>query len=287
MIYIFIDAHRSLFAVERMCRVLGVTRSGYYAWKNRGLSKRELKNKVVLGKIRESHEQSKGRYGSPNIHKDLRDWNCRCGRKLVARLMKEAGIRSKVIKRFKVTTQSQHKLPVAPNLLQRNFTSSEPNKVWVSDITYIWTHEGWLYHCVIIDLWDRKVVGWSIGERLVAQLAVDALRNAVALRRPAHGLLFHSDRGVQYASEVFRAELRKNKMIQSMSRKGNCWDNAVAESFFGILKRELVYHEKYMTRAEARLSLFQYIESWYNRRRRHSTLGGLSPLAFANALMVA
>lgn len=287
MIYGFIDRHRSAHAVGRMCLVLGVTRSGYHAWKRRGLSQRARRDAELLGKIRESHRLSKGRYGSPNIHEDLREQDERVGRKRVARLMRAAGIRSKVARRFKVTTQSKHNQPVAENLLARDFTADAPNRAWVSDITYLWTREGWLYLCVVLDLWDRKIVGWSMGERLVAELAVDALKKAVALRRPAEGLLFHSDRGVQYASEVFRAELRRCKIVQSMSRKGNCWDNAVAESFFGILKRELVYHETYRTRAEARLSVFQYIEGWYNRRRRHSTLGRISPLAFEQAAKVA
>lgn len=283
----FIDKHRSEHAVQRMCLTFGVKRSGYYAWKKRGRSPRKMRDAELLEKIRESHRLSKGIYGSPNIHKDLCESDVRCGRKRVARLMKEAGIRSKVAKRFKVTTQSRHTLPVAENLLKRDFSVPLPNRVWVSDITYLWTRQGWLYLCVILDLWDRKVVGWSIQERLRSELAVDALNKAVALRRPGEGLVFHSDRGVQYASEAFRAGLLKYKMRQSMSRKGDCWDNAVAESFFGILKRELIYHETYMTRQEARLSVFQYIEGWYNRRRRHSTLRYLSPAAFEQAAMAA
>jgi transposase InsO family protein len=284
MIYGFIDRHRSEHAVGRMCRVLGVTRSGYHAWKRRGPSRRARRDAELLVKIRESHRLSKGLYGSPNIQEDLREQDERVGRKRVARLMREAGIRSKVAKRFKVTTQSKHDLPVADNLLRRNFTALAPGRAWVSDITYLWTREGWLYLCVVLDLWDRKVVGWSRNERLVSELAVDALRKAVALRKPPAGLVFHSDRGVQYASEAFRAELAIQGMVQSMSRKGDCWDNAVAESFFAILKRELVHHEVYRTRHEARLSVFQYIEGWYNRRRRHSTLGRISPLAFEAAM---
>jgi putative transposase len=283
MKYYFIDKHRFAHAVETMCQVLGVTRSGYYAWYKRGQGRRAIENMILLGKIRESHGLSKGRYGSPNIQKDLKQWGYNCSRKRVARLMKANSISSKVTRRFKVTTQSKHDLPVAENLLNRDFTADGPDRKWVSDITYIWTWQGWLYLSVIIDLWDRKVVGWSISERLTADLAVSALRKAVALRRPPVGLLFHSDRGVQYASDIFREELERHKMIQSMSRKGNCWDNAVAESFFGMLKRELVYHEIYRTRAEARLSIFQYIEGWYNRRRRHSTIGHVSPEAFGYA----
>lgn len=287
MIYDFIDQHRFAHAVQRMCLVFGVTRSGYYAWKKSDQSRRVLRDRELLGKIRESHRLSSGRYGSPNIHKDLRQWGYRCGKKRVARLMRESGIRSKVARRFRVTTQSKHGLPVAENLLQRNFTASAPNRIWVSDITYLWTQQGWLYLCVILDLWDRKVVGWCMEERLTANLAVTALRRAIALRRPTEGVMFHSDRGVQYASEGFRAELLRYTMVQSMSRKGDCWDNAVAESFFSILKRELVYHETYRTRADARLSVFQYIEGWYNRRRRHAALGHLSPLAFEQAVKAA
>jgi transposase InsO family protein len=287
MIYGFIDKHRTVHAVERMCRVLGVTRSGYYGWKRRGQSRWVRRDEILLEKIKESHRQSNGRYGSPNIHKDLREWGYRCSRKRVARLMREAGLRSKTVKRFKVTTQSKHTLPVAENLLQRDFTAMAPTKAWVSDITYLWTRQGWLYLCVILDLWDRKVVGWNISEGLGAELVVETLRRAVVRRKPGDGLVFHSDRGIQYCSEAFRAELRRYSMLQSMSRKGDCWDNAVAESFFGILKRELVYHETYHTRDDARLSLFQYIEGWYNRKRRHSTLGRVSPLEFENIAQAA
>jgi putative transposase len=287
MIYGFIEKHRSAHAVEMMCRILRVTRSGYYAWKKRGESQRVRRDAVLLEKIRESYRGSRGRYGSPNIHEDLRQWGYRCSRKRVARLMRNAGLRAKTIRRFRVTTQSKHTLPVAENLLQRQFSAEAAGKVWVSDITYLWTRQGWLYLCVIMDLWDRKIVGWNIGERLTADLAVETLRKAVMRRQPQAGLMFHSDRGIQYCSEVFRIELRRHVMLQSMSRKGNCWDNAVAESFFGILKRELVYHETYRTRDEARLSVFQYIEGWYNRRRRHSTLGRRSPHMFELSAMVA
>jgi len=287
MIYEFIDKHSSAHAVERMCRVLGVKRSSYYVWKKRGLSQRDRRDLELLEKVRQSYRLSSGRYGSPNIHEDLQQWGYCCGRKRVARLMRENGIRSKIVKRFRVTTDSEHTLPIADNLLQRDFTARRQNLVWVSDITYVWTHRGWMYLCVILDLWDRKVVGWSMGKRLIAELAIRALDKAVMLRQPVKGLLFHSDRGVQFASEGFRDQLHQHGMVQSMSRKGDCWDNAVAESFFAILKRELVYHKNYRTREEARLSIFQYIEGWYNRRRRHSTLGRKSPLEFASAAMAA
>lgn len=287
MIYGFINMYRSMFRVARMCQVLGVKRNGYYAWLARGLSLHAMRDMVLLEQIKKSHKLSKGNYGSPNILNDLQDWNFHTSRKRIARLMREAGLRSKTVKKFKATTQSKHSLPVADNLLERNFTTLAPNKVWVSDITYIWTREGWQYLCVVIDLFNRQVVGWSLGWRLTAELAVDALMKAVIRRRPPEGLMFHSDRGVQYASKAFRRVLKHYGMVQSMSRKGDCWDNAVAESFFGTLKQELVYHESYRTRAEARLSVFEYIEGWYNRRRRHSALGGISPIQFEQAAQVA
>jgi transposase InsO family protein len=281
MRYGFIDKHRSTFAVRRMCQVLGVKRSGYYAWRRRGLSRRLKRDGILLEQIMKSHVLSSGRYGSPNILRDLRDWDYRTSRKRIARLMREAGLRSKTVRKFKVTTQSKHTLPVADNLLKRYFTASAPNRAWVSDITYIWTREGWLYLCVVLDLFNRQVVGWSLGQRLTAELAVDALMKAVMRRRPPKGLVFHSDRGVQYCSKAFRRLLKRYGMVQSMSRKGDCWDNAVAESFFGTLKQELVYHERYRSRSEARVS------GWYNRRRRHSALGYLSPMAFEQDAMVA
>lgn len=287
MIYRFIHKYRPIFSVERMCHVLAVKRSGYYAWRRRGLSHRIRRDKVLLEQIKKSHKLSKGRYGSPNILNDLRDWNFSTSRKRIARLMREAGLRSKTVRKFKATTQSKHSLPVADNLLKRNFTTHAPNKVWVSDITYVWTREGWQYLCVVLDLFNRQVVGWSMGQRLTAELAVDALMKAAMLRRPPRGLVFHSDRGVQYCSKSFRRVLGRYGMVQSMSRKGDCWDNAVAESFFGTLKQELVYHETYGSRSEARLSVFEYIEGWYNRRRRHSALGYMSPIQYEQAAMEA
>lgn len=287
MRYRFIEKHRSAYAVERMCRVLGVTRSGYYAWRRRGMSRRDIYDQVLLGHIRESYKQSRGCYGSPRIWQDLRDWGYWCGRKRVVRLMRQEGLYAKTRRRFRVTTQSKHGFPVAANILGRNFTATAPNRVWVSDITYIWTREGWSYLCVVLDIFNRQVVGWSLSARLTADLALSALRKAVFVRRPPAGLIVHSDQGVQYASEEFRAELERQGFEQSMSRKGDCYDNAVMESFFGTLKRELVYHETYRTRAEARLSVFQYIEGFYNRRRRHSSLGYLSPLEFEQAALAA
>lgn len=287
MKYGFIDRHRSVFGVEKMCQVLEVSRGGYYGWRRRGPSVRQKRDRVLLEQIRKSYNRSKGRYGSPNIMKDLRHWHYRTSRKRIARLMRQAGLRSKMARKFKVTTQSKHSLPVAGNLLKRDFTVPAPNRVWVSDITYIWTRGGWLYLCVVLDLFNRQVVGWSLGQRLTAELAVDALLKAVMSRRPQREMVFHSDRGVQYCSRAFRRVLKRYGMVQSMSRKGDCWDNAVVESFFGTLKQELVYHEAYRSRSEARLSVFQYIEGWYNRRRRHSALGYLSPVEFEEAAMAA
>ena len=287
MRYRFIYKHRSTFSVEGMCRVLEVRRSGYYAWKRRGPSMRQRRDRVLLERIRESHRLSKGRYGSPNILEDLREWGYHCSRKRIARLMRGAGLRSKTVRKFRVTTLSKHSLPVADNLLIRDFMAPSPNRVWVSDITYIWTREGWLYLCVVLDLFNRQVVGWAMSKRLGAELAVGALRQALLMRRPTEGMVFHSDRGVQYASWAFREVLKGAGIRQSMSRKGDCWDNAVAESFFGTLKQELVYHETYRTRSEARLSMFEYIEGWYNRKRRHSTLGYMSPIQFEQAAMAA
>jgi transposase InsO family protein len=287
MRYEFIKKHSSAYAVERMCRILGVTRSGYYCWLRRGLNRRQKRDRALLEQIRKSYRQNNGRAGSPRVHEDLLDWGYCTSRKRVARLMREAGLRAKTKRKFRVTTQSKHSLPVADNLLGRDFTVKSPNKVWVSDITYLWTREGWQYLCVVLDLFNRQVVGWNLSHRLMSELAEDALIRAVMRRRPSAGLVFHSDRGVQYCSRSFRKLLKRYGMVQSMSRKGDCWDNAVAESFFGTLKRELVYHETYRTRAEARLSVFQYIEAYYNRRRRHSALGYLSPIEFEQVAMVA
>ena len=280
MKYSFIESHGSAFGVERMCRLLEVSRSGYYAWRGRGKSRRELADEELLLRIKESYIKGRKVYGSPRITDDLRESGIRCGRNRVARLMRLAGIRARTKRRFRVTTDSRHGLPISPNLLERSFTAPAPDRVWVSDITYVWTREGWLYLTAILDLFSRKIVGWSMGSRLDAGLTLDALRQAVKRRRPDKGLVFHSDRGVQYASVAFRAELEREGFVQSMSRKGDCWDNAVMESFFHTLKTEHTYFEKYHTRAEARTKIFDYIEVFYNRERKHSTLGYRSPLAF-------
>lgn len=260
-----------------MCGAFGVSRSGYYAWLRRPESQRKADDKALSELIKTIHEESRGEYGSPKIHEELRRRGTRCGRKRVVRLMRKDGLRAKTIRKFKATTNSKHTLPVAENVLNRDFVPTEPNKAWAADITYIWTNEGWLYLAVVIDLFSRAVVGWSMSERMTRSLVIDAFILAVKRRNPAPGLIHHSDRGSQYASDDFQKVLTKYGAICSMSRKGNCWDNAPAESFFASLKRGLVFHNQYQTRAQARQSIFDYIERFYNRKRIHSSLGYRTP----------
>jgi transposase InsO family protein len=263
-----------------MCRVLEVSRSGYYRWLKSKPSRRELDNRQLDAQIREIYDNSKGRYGSPKIQKELDDRGRKVSKNRVARRMSKAGLRSKIRRKYRVTTDSRHNLPVAPNLLERDFTTQFPDRAWVSDITYLNTRSGWLYLTVIIDLFSRMVVGWALSSSLSHEMVVTALKRAIRRRRPGKGLIFHSDRGVQYACADFRKELAKHEFIQSMSRKADCWDNAVAESFFGILKTELVYHERYEGHQDALHSIFEYIEVFYNRQRRHSTLDYLCPAEY-------
>jgi transposase InsO family protein len=232
--------------------------------------------------IREIYDHNKGRYGSPKITQELKDRGWRVSKNRVAKRMREMGLRSIIRRKFRVTTDSKHNFPVSPNLLERNFTTDGPDKVWVSDITYLATRTGWLYLTVIIDLFSRLVVGWALSSSLSHEMVVTALKRAIKGRRPGAGLIFHSDRGVQYACTGFRKELGKHGFVQSMSRKGNCWDNAVAESFFGIIKTELVYHTRYEGHQDTLHSIFEYIEVFYNRERRHSTLGYLTPVEYEN-----
>ena len=263
-----------------MCRVLEVSRSGYYRWLKRKPSQRQLDNQRLDAEIREIYDGSKGRYGSPKITQELRDRGRRVGKNRVAMRMRKAGLRSKIRRKFRVTTDSKHHFPVAPNLLERNFTTEAADKVWVSDITYLATRTGWLYLTVIIDLFSRMVVGWALSSSISYEMVVVALKRATRRRRAGKGLVFHSDRGVQYACTEFRKKLGEHGFIQSMSRKGDCWDNAVAESFFGIMKTELVYHERYENHQDTLHSIFEYIEAFYNRQRRHSALGYLSPAKY-------
>lgn len=262
-----------------MCRVFQVSRSGYYNWLKRRPSKRSIDNQLLLEQIRTIYQESKQRYGSPKITKILNKDSWCASRVRVARIMKKASLRSSVNQRFKITTDSNHSLPVCHNILNRDFVACDLGEKWVSDITYIATKEGWLYLTVILDLADRKVIGWSVSETMSAQSTViAALNKAVTNRVGKPGLIFHSDRGVQYACEEFRSALKKiGNVNQSMSRKGNCWDNAVAESFFKILKSELGYETRFETRRQATLAIFEFIEGWYNRRRIHETLGYKTP----------
>jgi transposase InsO family protein len=263
-----------------MCKVLGVSPSAYYEWEQEQESAHERRDAELLVLIRDLFARFRGRYGAPRIQGKLAEDGIQVSRKRVARLMREAGLRAKGARKYKATTDSNHALPVAPNLLERRFIVDRPNVAWVSDITYLWTRQGWMYLAVIIDLFSRKVVGWSLRERMTAELVCEALDRAVEQRRPPPGLIFHSDRGSQYASRAFRRRLWRYRMRQSMSRKGNCWDNAVAESFFATLKKELVRDRPFDTRAAARAEIFEYIEVFYNRQRAHSLLRYETPTSF-------
>jgi putative transposase len=284
MKYAFIDEHRSGFRVKKMCHVLDISRSRYYAWRRRSKGLQQQQNDPLLEKIKEAYKMSRRTYGSPCITKELRENGVRCGKNRIARLTRLHGIYAKTKRRFRVTTHSNHHLPVAANLLKGQFQTDQPNKVWLSDITYIGTQEGWLYLSAILDLYNRQVIGWSMDERLTQDLVLQALQQALGRRKPCSGVVFHSDRGSQYAGHAFRRVLEQHRFSQSMSATGNCYDNAVMESFFHTLKTEVVYFERYRTRAEARQSIFEYIEVFYNRIRRHSALGYLSPLEFENRM---
>lgn len=256
--------------------------SGYYAWKKRPESARKQENQRIVDEIKVIHRQSRETYGSPRIHVDLGEKGIVCSEKRVARLMKSHQIAAKRKRKFVVTTDSRHALPVAENQLNQEFSASKPNEKWVTDITYVWTREGWLYLAVVLDLYSRKVIGWAMDQSMERRLVMNALQMALLARRPEKGLLLHSDRGSRYASNDYQQILKDNKITCSMSRKGNCYDNAVMESFFATLKQELVYHRQYQTRNEAKQDIFEYIQVWYNRKRRHSALGYLSPEQFEN-----
>ncbi len=263
-----------------MCRVLLVSRSGYYSWRSRPESRRAVENRRLDARIKVIYRMHKGRCGSPKITEQLHDEGCPASKTKVARVMQAAGLRSIVRRKFRATTDSKHSHPVADNILQRNFSASEPNTAWVSDITYIATQYGWMYLTVIIDLFSRMVVGWALSSSLNHEMVLTAIKRAIRSRRPGKGLIFHSDQGVQYACSAFRKELNKHGFIQSMSRKGNCWDNAVAESFFSIIKSELIHHERFKGPQDTLAAVFEYIEVYYNRQRKHSTLGYQTPGQF-------
>src|SRR5665647_672492 len=259
-----IDTERKACSISLLCEVLQVSRTGYYSWRTRGKSARQKEYDSLVPVVQQAHEISQATYGARRISEEVEAHGIPCGRVKAKTLMRLAGVSAKQKKKFKVTTDSKHNLPVAPNLLNREFEVAEPDQVYVSDITYIWTSEGWLYLAIVIDLFSRQVVGWSLNSRMSRRLIMDALQMAIWRRRPASGLLFHSDRGSQYCSADFQKMLKQHKMISSMSRKGNCWDNAVAESFFGSLKTERVFFSNYTTRDEARKDIVDYIEMFYN-----------------------
>lgn len=266
--------------VARLCRALSVSRSGYYAWLRREPSRRSARDGELLLQIREAHAKSRRTYGSPRVHAESRAQGMRCSRKRVARLMRAAGLSAHRPRRAVRTTDSRHALPVAPNLLGRDFSAQAPDLRWAADITYVPTAEGWLYLAVILDLFSRRVVGHAAAATLATSLIVEALRVACGRRRPGAGLLHHSDRGSQYASGEYQARLSEVGAQCSMSRRGDCYDNAAVESFFGTLKTELIHGRRYATRSEARSDIFEYIEMFYNRERRHSALGYLSPAEY-------
>jgi len=276
----FIDSVKKAYPLCLLCKVMQVSRSGYYSWRNRGQSARDEEREKLIPKVKEIHKTSRGTYGSRRIAMELESVGTHCGKHKAGTLMRLAGVQAKQRKKFKATTNSKHSLPVAPNLLQRQFTVSALNMAWVGDITYIWTTEGWLYLAVVIDLYSRRVVGWSINKRMTKQLVKDALLMAIWRRKPSPGLIFHSDRGSQYCSHEFQKLLKRHGIRSSMSRKGDCWDNAVAESFFGTLKQELVFWVKYITRDHAKRSIVDYIEMFYNSTRRHSYLDYMTPMQF-------
>lgn len=281
MKFAFIRDQQGNFPVEVLCQLLKVSRSGFYAWARRPPSPAAQRRDTLVEQIRVVHGGSHATYGSPRVYRALKAQGVACCENTVARLMRAQGVRSRAIRRFVVkTTDSRHEHAVAPNLLNRDFYPDRPDAVWTADITYVPTTEGWLYLAVVLDLFSRRVVGWATADHLRCELACDALRMALEHRRPKGELLHHSDRGVQYASKAYQELLTQAGIEPSMSRTGNCWDNAVTESFFSTTKREWIHHVSYATREEVRRSLFEYIEVFYNRQRLHSTLGYRSPAEY-------
>jgi len=278
--FAFIRRHEDVFRIVSLCRVLSVTRQGYYAWKRRPLSRRAVANETLLVEIRASHFRSKRSYGSPRVWRELKRQRDRLGEKRVARLMAQDGLRAKRSRRYRATTDSRNTTVVHENVLARDFTVGAPGRAWAGDITYLWTREGWLYLAVVLDIGTRRVIGWSLRETLQTALVTSALDMALGARPITPGLICHSDRGSQYGSEDVQAMIGRYRLRGSMSRKGNCWDNAVVESFFASLKTELVAEARWETRTEAKSAVVAWIEGWYNRERMHSTLGYMSPVEF-------
>ena len=276
----FIDDHRGMFSVTRMCKALNVSPSGYYAWRKRPVSAREMANRELVKKIEAVYNDSYETYGSPRVYRELKAQGVACSENRVARLMRLRGLRAKQVRRYKTTTKRNKKHPVAPNLLKQDFAADRPDHKWLTDITYIRTQEGWLYLAAVLDMFPRRIVGWAMSERMTSDLTLAALKMAIGQRQPGEDLIHHSDQGSQYTDGTYQALLKEHGFQISMNGVGTWYDNAPMESFFGTLKSELVHHRVYRTRDEARLDLFFYIEAFYNRRRRHSSLDYLSPEAY-------
>jgi len=278
--FAFIDAHRHCFPITRMCSVLEVSENGYYNWRKRGTCQRKRDDERLTERIEDAFMANREVYGSPRIHAELKEQGVHCGRKRIARLMRKQQI-SAIRKRrkAKTTDSTQSTLPV-PNLLKRDFGADAPNTKWMTDMTYVATHEGWLYLAGVIDAYSRRLIGWAMGKEHDAELVKQALHMAIALRQPGAGLVHHSDQGSEYASKSYQAILHQHHMQISMSRKGDCYDNALIESFWGTLKEEGIRNEIYQTRKEAKIAIFEYIEVFYNRKRKHSSLGYLSPVNY-------
>lgn len=280
MKYAFIQAHADIATVARFCRLLGVARSGYYAWRTRGESTRRQHDRALLAQIEHIHRASRQAYGAVKTWRELTARGIACGKHRVARLRRQVGIEARRTRRFRVTVEHHHTAPAAPNLVQRQFQTPSPDRVWAGDSTFIRTRQGFLHLAVLLDLYSRRVVGWSMSERPNLPLTMAALEMALLHRQPQHGLIHHTDQGPLYSAHAYREKLHAHGLRPSMSRRGNCYDNAVAESFFSTLKNELVHHCDFQTRDEARTAIFEYIEVFYNRSRRHQTLGYVSPAQF-------
>lgn len=282
MKYRFMEQYSSEFAVRKMCQALSINRSGYYAFLRRGFSHRQEENQRLVRMIKDIWKKFRGVYGSPRITAELHAQGIQCGKNRVARLMRENGVKARTKKRFKVTTKSDHNKPIAEDLVERDFSATSMDELWLSDITYIWTWEGWLYMSAVMDVFNREIIGWALRERLTKDLVITAVRSAIVKRNPTNGLIFHSDRGSQYASNEVKKILKARDIRQSMSQKGDCYDNAMMESFFGSMKKELNRLETFYSKKQAWRFIFDYIEVFYNRQRRHSSLNYKTPVEYSS-----
>jgi len=278
--FAFINTWKQAYSIERLCKVLSVTSRGFRAWRTRPISRRQREDMVLLAHIREQFTISRKTYGRPRMVEELREMGLAVGHRRIGRLMRDNDIKAVRTRKYKATTNSNHDYAIAPNLLDRDFTATRPNQKWAVDISYIWTGEGWLYLAVVMDLHSRRIVGWAVSNRMKRDLAIKALQMAITLRRPPKGCIHHSDRGSQYCSKDYQKLLKTYGFQVSMSGKGNCYDNAVVETFFKTLKAELIWRNTWQTRKQVQMALFNYINGFYNPKQRHSTLGGMSPIAF-------